>query len=67
MHPMEKILILLVACQVIQFSYLVRHVHSMHGSSAAWYAAKLIPLGLCVAWLCFLALRIFNLAPWFVI
>lgn len=64
MHPLEKIVIYLVACQMLQTIYLVAHVHVLHGISRVWYLIKMLPLLLLMIALVALVLRIFHMIPY---
>lgn len=44
MHPLEKIIIFLALCQILQTAYLAAHVHRLHGASRRWYVLKMAPL-----------------------
>jgi hypothetical protein len=62
MHPMEKIIILMTACQVLQMIYTLRRVHASH--QGIRYVIEMAPLVLCVVALVVLVSRIFNLIPY---
>jgi hypothetical protein len=64
MHPLEKIVIFLSLCQVVQTFYLVAHVHVLHGVSRLWYLAKMLPLVALTIALVVFVLRVFQLIPY---
>lgn len=63
MHPLEKIILLLAACQLLQTIYLVAHVQALHGSSRWRYLAKMVPLLVLTILMVVLVLRIFQIIP----
>lgn len=64
MHPLEKIVIFLALCQVLQTIYLVAHVHVLHGVSRIWYLVKMLPLMVLTLMLAAFVLRVFQLIPY---
>lgn len=65
MHPMAKILLLLVACQVLQTSYTLRRLHAAHSGWRRW--AEVSPLMLATLALVYLTLRLFEIIPHLVV
>lgn len=61
MHPLDKILILMTVCQVLQTSYTLRRLHGEHDGWRWWL--EMTPLILTTAALVFLVGRLFNLFP----
>jgi hypothetical protein len=64
MHPLEKIVIFLAICQVVQTLYLVAHAHVLHGISRIWYLAKMVPLVVLTIAMIALVLRVFQIIPY---
>jgi hypothetical protein len=62
MHPLQKIIIAMTACQVLQMIYTMRRVHASHRGLR--YAVEMLPLVLAVAALVVLVLRMFDLFPY---
>lgn len=67
MHPIVKVIILLVICQVLQLAYEMRDTHKLHGAGLFWYWLKFTPLIIAVAVLCLLTARLLNVHFWFVV
>ena len=64
MHPMEKIVIFLAACQIMQTIYLVTHVHALHRAARFWYLVKMTPLIILTFALAAFVLRVFQIIPY---
>lgn len=64
MHPLEKIVIFLAACQVLQTAYLVAHAHALHGVNRLWYLVKMAPLIVLTLALVVFVLRVLQLIPY---
>jgi hypothetical protein len=62
MHPLQKIIIAMTVCQVIQMVYTLRRVHKAH--LGLRYFIEMAPLVLAVAVLVVLVLRMFDLLPY---
>jgi hypothetical protein len=62
MHPLQKIIIAMTICQVVQMFYTLRRVHAAH--LGLRYFVEMLPLVLAVTVLVVLVLRIFNLVPY---
>ncbi len=62
MHAMDKIIVLMTVCQVLQTSYTLRRLHQMHVGVRYW--AEMSPLIFATIALVVLVCRIFNLLPY---
>jgi hypothetical protein len=61
MHPLDKILIAMMICQVLQTTYTVRRLHRAHFGLRYWL--EMTPLILSTAVMVFMVGRIFNVFP----
>lgn len=64
MHPLIKLLLLLVLTQVIQLAYQMYHTHKMHDTNRLWYWLKFSPLILAVAACCAVLLELLGVRVW---
>lgn len=64
MHPLVKLLALIVLCQILQLAYEMRDTHKLHGSKLLWYWAKFTPLILAVASSCYVLLQLMGVRLW---
>ncbi len=62
MHPLEKILILMTVCQVLQTTYTLRRLHRTH-SGLRW-CLEMAPLVIATFALVVLVARILNIVPY---
>lgn len=65
MHPLEKILLLMTACQLLQTGYLVWHAFEIHGAAQRRiYFLRISPLIAVTVFLAVLVLRLLHLMPY---
>lgn len=62
MHPLEKIIILMTVCQILQTSYTLRRLHGAHAGLRYWL--EMAPLIAATLALAVLVGRIFHLLPY---